>query len=74
MNPKPMNGNGIRLAQAATGISPADFPLCSLESRAAMRALLDQAERMRPARDRLNVTVRAVGTGEVVQRFSIDLE
>jgi hypothetical protein len=37
----------IRLAQAATGISPADYPIGSLQSRAAMRVLLDQAESMR---------------------------
>ena len=49
MNAKPLNGNRVRLAQAATGISPADYLLGSLESRAAARALLDQAERMKPS-------------------------
>ena len=48
MKDKSLNRNGIRLAQAATGISPADFPLGSLESRASVRALLDYANRMKP--------------------------
>src|SRR5678816_2511076 len=48
MNAKHVNRNSIRLAQAATGISPADFPIGSLESRAAARALLEQADRWKP--------------------------
>jgi len=48
MKDKFLNRNGIRLAQAATGMSPADFPLGSLESRAAARAILDRAERFKP--------------------------
>ena len=48
MNGKLLNRNSIRLAQAATGISPADFPIGSLESRAAARVLLEQAGRMKP--------------------------
>lgn len=48
MNTKPMKGNEIRFAQVATGMSPADFPLGSLESRAIARAVLEHSERMRP--------------------------
>jgi len=48
MDGKPVSVNRVRLAQAATGISPADYPLGSLESRAAMRAVIDQANRMKP--------------------------
>ena len=48
MTTKPMNGNKVRLAQAATGISPADYPLGSLESRAAVRTLLAYTGRMKP--------------------------
>jgi hypothetical protein len=48
MQGKSLNSNGIRLAQAATGTSPADFPLGSLESRAAALALLGHAARMKP--------------------------
>jgi hypothetical protein len=48
MHSKPLILNRIRLAQAATGFSPADFPIGSLESRAAARALLDQVHRMKP--------------------------
>jgi len=44
------NHNRIRLAQAATGISPADFPLGSTQSRAAARVLLDHSERSKPRR------------------------
>jgi hypothetical protein len=48
MQDKPLKHNGVRLAQVATGMSPADFPLGSLESRAIARALLDHAEGMKP--------------------------
>ena len=48
MNAKHVNRNSIRLAQAATGISPADFPIGSLESRAAARVLLEKAGRTKP--------------------------
>jgi hypothetical protein len=48
MQDKPLKHNGVRLAQIATGMSPADFPLGSLESRAMARALLDHAEGMKP--------------------------
>src|ERR1700720_1523029 len=44
MKDKLLNRNGIRLAQAATGISAADFPLGSLGSRAAARALVHHAK------------------------------
>jgi hypothetical protein len=47
MKGKSLNPVHIRLAQAATGISPADYPIGSLQSRAAMRVLLDQAEAMK---------------------------
>ena len=50
MKDNPINLNRIRLAQAATGISPADFPLGSTQSRAAARAILDQSERSKPRR------------------------
>jgi hypothetical protein len=39
---------GIRLAEIATGIRLGDYPVGSLESRVAARALLDEAERMQP--------------------------
>jgi hypothetical protein len=48
MQDKPLQRNGVQMAQVATGMSPADFPLGSLESRATARALLDHAERMKP--------------------------
>src|SRR5712691_3515589 len=48
MESKSLNPQRIWLAQAATEISPADFPLGSLASRAAMRAWLDEMERRRP--------------------------
>jgi hypothetical protein len=48
MNTKLLKGNEIRFAQVATGLSPADFPLGSLESRAIARAVLDHAESMTP--------------------------
>jgi hypothetical protein len=44
------NHNRIRFAQAATGMSPADFPLGSTESRAAARMILDHSERSKPRR------------------------
>ncbi len=44
------NLNRVRLAQAATGMSPADFPLGSTQSRAAARVLLDHSERSKPRR------------------------
>src|SRR5262249_51110054 len=47
-NYKPRNRKRVRRAEAATGICPADYPLGSLESRAAVRVLLDQSERMKP--------------------------
>jgi len=45
MQGKPLNPNRIRLAQIATGMSPADHPLGSLESRSVARALLDHCTR-----------------------------
>jgi hypothetical protein len=42
MATKPLNGNGNRGRDLATGISPADYPLGSLESRGAARAWLAQ--------------------------------
>ena len=50
MKDNPRNLNGIRLAQAATGISPGDFPLGSMQSRAAARALADHSKRWKPGR------------------------
>jgi hypothetical protein len=50
MKDNPSNLNRIRLAQAATGISPADFPLGSMQSRAAARALADHSKRWKPGR------------------------
>jgi len=50
MKDNSINLNRIRLAQAATGMSPADFPLGSTQSRAAARVLLDHSERSKPQR------------------------
>lgn len=40
MGSKPLNGNGNRPPMTATGMSPADYPLGSMQSRGAARALL----------------------------------
>lgn len=48
MQGNPLNLNRVHLAQVATGMSPGDHPLGSLESRSIARALLDHAERTRP--------------------------
>jgi hypothetical protein len=48
VNGKRLKGNEIRFAQVATGLSPADFPVGSLESRAIARAVLEYAEGIEP--------------------------
>ncbi len=48
MQDKPLNLNRIRIAQVATGVSPADHPLGSLESRSVARVLLDHVSRAKP--------------------------
>jgi hypothetical protein len=58
--------NRIRLAQAATGFSPADFPIGSLESRAAARALLDQVVRMKPKLSQYDKDALTLYGGEVL--------
>jgi len=45
---------------------PADYPLGSVQSRAAARAMLE-------ARPQVTLKVRAVATGEIVEVLKIDL-
>jgi hypothetical protein len=52
--------NRLRLAQVATGFSPADFPIGALESRAAARALLDQVDRMKPKLSQYDADARMI--------------
>jgi hypothetical protein len=48
MQGKSSSLNRIRIAQVATGMSPADHPLGSLESRSIARVLLDHVARTKP--------------------------
>jgi hypothetical protein len=49
-----------------SGPKPGDFPLGSLESRAATRVMLGK-------RPQLVITVEAIGTGDVIERIFMDL-
>jgi hypothetical protein len=64
MKDKPINRNGIRLAQAATGMSPADFPLGSMQSRAAARAIVDHSERFKPRISQYDQDALQIVSGE----------
>jgi hypothetical protein len=66
MNSKPLKLNGIRLAQVATGMSPADFPIGSLQSRAIARAVLDQTERMTPRMSQYEEDALAIYRGSKI--------
>jgi hypothetical protein len=74
MQDKPLNRNGIRLAQAATGISPADFPLGSLESRAAARAIVDHSERFKPHMSQYDQDALAIVRGDSLFLCGLELE
>ena len=74
MKDNPINLNRIRLAQAATGMSPADFPLGSLESRAAARAILDHAERSKPRISQYDQDALAIVRGDSLFLCGLELE
>ena len=74
MKDNPINLNRIRLAQAATGISPADFPLGSTQSRAAARAILDQAERSKPRISQQDQDALAIVRGDSLFLCGLELE
>jgi hypothetical protein len=64
MKDKSINRNGIRSAQAATGVSPADFDLGSMQSRAAARAIVDHSERSKPRRSQYDEDALQIVSGD----------
>jgi hypothetical protein len=64
MRDKPISLNGIRSAQAATGVSPADFALGSMQSRAAARAIVDHSERSKPRRSQYDEDALQIVSGD----------
>ncbi len=64
MKDKSINRNGIRSAQAATGVSPADFDLGSMQSRAAARAIVDHSERSKPRRSQYDEDALRIVSGD----------
>lgn len=72
MNTKTLKGNEIRFAQVATGLSPADFPLGSLESRAIARAVLEHAERMAPQIPQVDQDALSLYHGVVLLNATMD--
>ena len=64
MKDKSINRNGIRSAQAATGVSPADFALGSMQSRAAARAVVDHSERSKPRRSQYDEDALRIVSGD----------
>ena len=74
MKDKPINRNGIRLAQAATGMSPADFPLGSMQSRAAARAIVNHSERSRPRMSQYDQDASSIVRGVSLFLCGLELE
>jgi hypothetical protein len=74
MNDKSINRNGIRLAQAATGMSPADFPRGSMQSRAAARAIVDHSERSKPRTSQYDQDALAIVRGDSLFLCGLELE
>lgn len=74
MKDKSINRNGIRLAQAATGMSPADFPLGSMQSRAAARAIVDHSERSKPRISQYDQDALAIVRGGSLFLCGLELE
>src|SRR5437588_6813091 len=74
MKDKPLNRNGIRLAQAATGMSPADFPLGSMQSRAAARAIVNHSERSKPRMSQYDQDALAIVRGDSLFLRGLELE
>jgi hypothetical protein len=64
MKDKTINRNGIRSAQAATGVSPADFDLGSIQSRAVARAIVDHSERSKPRRSQYDEDALQIVSGD----------
>ena len=64
MKDKTINRNEIRSAQAATGVSPADFALGSMQSRAAARAIVDHSERSKPRRSQYDEDALQIVSGD----------
>jgi hypothetical protein len=74
MQDKSLKFNGIRLAQAETGISPGDFPLGSLESRAAARAIVNHSERSKPRISQYDQDALAIVSGVSLFLCGLELE
>jgi hypothetical protein len=74
MKDKSINRNGIRLAQVATGMSPADFPLGSMQSRAAARAIVDHSERSKPRTSQYDQDALAIVRGDSLFLCGLELE
>ena len=74
MKDKSINRNGIRLAQAATGMSPADFPLGSMQSRAAARAIVDHSERSKPRISQYDQDALTIVSGVSLFLCGLELE
>jgi hypothetical protein len=72
VNGKPLKGNEIRFAQVATGLSPSDFPLGSLESRAIARRVLEHAERMAPQMPQADQDALILYRGVVLLNATMD--
>ncbi len=74
MKDKLLKSNGIRSAQAGTGISPADFPLGSMQSRAAARAIVDHSERSKPRISQYDQDALAIVSGASLFLCGFELE
>lgn len=74
MKDKSINRNGIRLAQAATGMSPGDFPLGSMQSRAAARAIVDHSERSKRRMSQYDQDALAIVNGVSLFLCGLELE
>jgi hypothetical protein len=74
MKDKSINRNGIRLAQAATGMSPADFPLGSMQSRAAARAIVDHSKRSKPRISQYDQDALTIVSGVSLFLCGLELE